>query len=121
MLAAVTVLCAGFRAWGREMNKDVSPIEAGLMPFVRMKKKVHTANIHVDTCISTCVFTCIATCYFLGQLYRQVRCVRAAADPRRPLRGLPQVASVTQCRALLSSACAGWTPTTATPRVTRAW
>ena len=30
----------GFRAWGREMNKDVSPIEAGLMPFVRMNKKV---------------------------------------------------------------------------------
>merc|ERR1711970_204831 len=29
----------GFRAWGREMNKDTSPIEAGLMPFVRMKKK----------------------------------------------------------------------------------
>ena len=31
---------SGFRAWGREMNKDVSPIESGLMPFVRMKKQV---------------------------------------------------------------------------------
>ena len=31
--------CPGFRAWGREMNKDVSPIESGLMPFVRMKKQ----------------------------------------------------------------------------------
>lgn len=29
----------GFRAWGSEMNKDTYPIEAGLMPFVRMKKK----------------------------------------------------------------------------------
>ena len=28
----------GFRAWGREMNKDVTPREAGLMPFIRMKK-----------------------------------------------------------------------------------
>merc|ERR1719385_127792 len=25
--------------WGHEMNKDTSPIETGLMPFVRMKKK----------------------------------------------------------------------------------
>ena len=55
----MTVLCAGFRAWGREMNKDVSPIEAGLMPFVRMKKKVHTTNILVDMCIVTCLATCI--------------------------------------------------------------
>jgi dimethylglycine dehydrogenase len=31
----------GFRGWGHEMNKDTSPIEPGLMPFVRMKK---TAN-----------------------------------------------------------------------------
>ena len=61
-LAAVTVLCAGFRAWGREMNKDVSPIEAGLMPFVRMKKKVHTIYIHVDTCIATYTVTYTATC-----------------------------------------------------------
>merc|ERR1711970_788295 len=29
----------GFRGWGHEMNKDTSPIETGLMPFVRMKKK----------------------------------------------------------------------------------
>jgi len=29
----------GFRAWGHEMNKDVTPIESGLMQFVRMKKK----------------------------------------------------------------------------------
>lgn len=29
----------GFRAWGHEMNKDTTPIETGLMPFVRMKKK----------------------------------------------------------------------------------
>ena len=55
------MLCAGFRAWGREMNKDVSPIEAGLMPFVRMKKKVHTTNIHVDMCIATCIIKCIKT------------------------------------------------------------
>ena len=92
----MTVLCAGFRAWGREMNKDVSPIEAGLMPFVRMKKKVHTTNIHVDMCIATCIIKCIITSDLPGQLYRQVRCVRAAADPRRPLRGIPQVASITQ-------------------------
>ena len=96
----MTVLCAGFRAWGREMNKDVSPIEAGLMPFVRMKKKVHTTNIHVDMCIVTCLATCIIKCIktsdLPGQLYRQVRCVRAAADPRGPLRGIPQVASITQ-------------------------
>ena len=92
----MTVLCAGFRAWGREMNKDVSPIEAGLMPFVRMKKKVHTTNIHVDTCIVTCIIKCIITSDLPGQLYRQVRCVRAAADSRRPLRGIPQVASITQ-------------------------
>jgi len=29
----------GFRAWGHEMNMDTTPIETGLMPFVRMKKK----------------------------------------------------------------------------------
>lgn len=29
----------GFRAWGHEMNKDTTPIETGLMPFVRLKKK----------------------------------------------------------------------------------
>merc|ERR1719336_1130967 len=29
----------GFRAWGHEMNKDTTPIETGLMPFVKMKKK----------------------------------------------------------------------------------
>ena len=92
----MTVLCAGFRAWGREMNKDVSPIEAGLMPFVRMKKKVDTTNIHVDMCIATCIIKCIKTSDLPGQLYRQVRCVRAAADSRRPLRGIPQVASITQ-------------------------
>ena len=34
------VYVAGFRAWGHEMNKDTTPIETGLMPFVRMKKKV---------------------------------------------------------------------------------
>ena len=78
------------------MNKDVSPIEAGLMPFVRMKKKVHTTNIHVDMCIATCIIKCIKTSDLPGQLYRQVRCVRAAADSRRPLRGIPQVASITQ-------------------------
>ena len=32
---------SGFRGWGHEMNKDTSPIEPGLMPFVRMKKKVN--------------------------------------------------------------------------------
>ena len=57
------MLCAGFRAWGREMNKDVSPIEAGLMPFVRMKKKVHITNIHVDMCIVPCLATCIVYCH----------------------------------------------------------
>lgn len=31
----------GFRGWGHEMNKDTSPIEPGLMPFVRMKKKAN--------------------------------------------------------------------------------
>ena len=36
----INTIFSGFRAWGREMNKDVSPIESGLMPFVRMKKKV---------------------------------------------------------------------------------
>ena len=30
----------GFRAWGREMNKDICPFEAGLRPFVKMKKQV---------------------------------------------------------------------------------
>jgi len=29
----------GFNGWGHEMNKDTSPIETGLMPFIRMKKK----------------------------------------------------------------------------------
>jgi len=29
----------GFRGWGHEMNKDTSPTETGLMPFIRMKKK----------------------------------------------------------------------------------
>jgi len=29
----------GFRAWGHEMNKDTTPIETGLMPFVRLNKK----------------------------------------------------------------------------------
>lgn len=31
----------GFRGWGHEMNKDTSPIEPGLMPFVRMNKKAN--------------------------------------------------------------------------------
>ena len=39
---------AGFRGWGHEMNKDISPIEAGLMPFVRMKKKVEFSCQTVD-------------------------------------------------------------------------
>ena len=34
----------GFRAWGHEMNMDTTPIETGLMPFVRMKKKVNTVG-----------------------------------------------------------------------------
>jgi len=29
----------GFRAWGHEMNMDTSPVETGLLPFIRMKKK----------------------------------------------------------------------------------
>ena len=43
MLKSISMLLnsiSGFRAWGREMNKDVSPIESGLMPFVRMNKPV---------------------------------------------------------------------------------
>jgi len=31
----------GFKGWGHEMNKDTTPIETGLMPFVRMKKKAN--------------------------------------------------------------------------------
>ena len=33
----------GFRAWGHEMNMDTSPVETGLLPFIRMKKKVKTS------------------------------------------------------------------------------
>jgi len=29
----------GFRAWGHEMNKDTTPVESGLLPFIRFKKK----------------------------------------------------------------------------------
>ena len=32
------------------MNKDTSPIEAGLMPFVRMKKKVPIVFNVIITC-----------------------------------------------------------------------
>jgi len=31
----------GFRGWGHEMNKDTSPIEPGLMPFVKIQKKAN--------------------------------------------------------------------------------
>ena len=43
----------GFRGWGREMNKDICPREAGLMPFIKMKKKVtdHLAECNVMTVI----------------------------------------------------------------------
>ena len=78
VMVVVTVLCAGFRAWGREMNKDVSPIEAGLMPFVRMKKKVHTINIFVDTCIVTCVVTRVLT-RVLSRVFSQANFIGKSA------------------------------------------
>lgn len=28
----------GFRMWGAEMNTDTSPLEAGLKPFINLKK-----------------------------------------------------------------------------------
>ena len=43
------MLLSGFRGWGHEMNKDTSPIEPGLMPFVRMNKKVEIRNVSMFT------------------------------------------------------------------------
>ena len=36
----ILIIIPGFRGWGHEMNKDTSPIEPGLMPFVKLNKKV---------------------------------------------------------------------------------
>ena len=35
----------GFRGWGHEMNKDTSPVETGLMPFVKINKKVKKEHL----------------------------------------------------------------------------
>ena len=46
----------GFRAWGREMNKDVTPVESGLLPFVKFNKKVFDQHYEGKLLPADCSF-----------------------------------------------------------------